>query len=252
MVSFKRRVANLIERVSGNLVIPPYDVHLGPERMHLRRFFDYFSVDCVFDIGANTGQYATMLREMIGFRGPIISFEPIPELAAALKVEAASMPNWYVEALALDRESGPATFNVMSETQFSSLRRPSADQPGIFRADNAVAREVPVMRATIAEVLPRWQEKLGFKRPFLKMDTQGNDLAVVEGAGAALARFVGLQSELAIQTLYEGATDYAETIRRYQALGFELSALIPNNRGHFPQLIEIDCVMFRRDAKPVS
>lgn len=252
VTSWKRRIANAIEQVSGALVIPPHEVHLGPERMHLRRFFKHFGVDCVFDIGANAGQYAEMLREAVGFRGPIISYEPIPELAAQLQRRAAGDPGWHVEALALDREAGPALFNVMADSQFSSLRQPSQDQPGIFRADNLVRRQVPVLRTTLAREFARWQDRLHFRRPFLKMDTQGNDLAVVEGAGDALQSFVGLQSELAIRRLYEGAAGYAETIAGYEARGFELSALVPNNAGHFPLLVEIDCLMYRRDAAQVG
>jgi FkbM family methyltransferase len=247
--TFKRRIANVIEKLSGNLVIPPYEVYRGPEKMLLRQFFAHFGVDCVFDVGANKGQYATHLREDIFYRGPIISYEPIPELAAGLRAQAAGAHNWHVEQLALDREAGPAVFNIMAEDQFSSLRRPAPDQPAIFNADNRVAREVEVMRATLSEELPRWQERLGFRRPFLKMDTQGNDLAVVQGAGAALGIFVGLQSELSIRRLYAGAPNYAETIDQYTSMGFELTGLIPNNKGHFPLLVEIDCVMHRRGAE---
>ena len=43
-----------------------------------------------------------------------------------------------------------------------------------------------------------------------------------------------------------------ETIDAYRAKGFELSALVPNNAGTFPILVEIDCVMFRQDALPVT
>lgn len=192
-----------------------------------------------------------MLRSEIGFKGPIISFEPIPTLAAAVKARAAADRAWHVEALALDREAGPAVFNVMADSQFSSLRKPATDQPGIFLADNAVSQEIEVMRSTLAIELPKWQAKLGFARPFLKMDTQGNDLAVVTGAGPAIAGFVGLQSELAIRKLYDGAADFAETIAAYRALDFELSALVPNNPGHFPLLVEIDCIMFHKTARPV-
>lgn len=254
--SLKRRIANLIERVSGNLVVHPFEAHLVTERVVLQRFYRHFGVDCVFDVGANCGQYAIMLREKIGFRGPIISFEPIPELAEQLKTDTTvargSEGNWFIETLALDREAGPATFNVMADSQFSSLRRPANGQPLAFDHANSVSREIRVMRSTIADELPKWQARLGFKRPFLKMDTQGNDLAVVEGAGDTLRAFVGLQSELAIRTLYAGAADYAETIAAYQARGFEFSALVPNNAGHFPTLIEIDCIMYRRDALPGS
>ena len=59
--------------------------------------------------------------------------------------------------------------------------------------------------------------------------------------------FVGLQSELAIKRIYERSLDFREALTFYQSLGFELSALIPNNAGHFPVLIEIDCIMGRKD-----
>ena len=48
------------------------------EQQHLKKIFKYTEVDCVFDIGANYGQYAKMLRSDIKFKGLIISFEPIP------------------------------------------------------------------------------------------------------------------------------------------------------------------------------
>jgi FkbM family methyltransferase len=253
MPSLKRRIADFIESTTGVLVISPntFKLYQAPERVHLSRFFPYFGVDCVFDVGANEGQYATFLREAVGFKGPIISFEPIPKIAQALRAKSAVDRNWYVEQLALDREAGPAIFNVMVSSEFSSLRKPSQDQFGLFDAHNKIYREVEVMRTTIAAELPRWQGKLGFSRPFLKLDTQGNDLAVVEGAGDGLRSFVGLQSELAIRKLYEGAAGFSETIDAYRARGFELSALVPNNAGTFPILVEIDCVMFRREALPV-
>lgn len=247
--TLKRRIAIQIERTSGILVIKPNELYLAHERMHLRRFFAHFGVDCVFDVGANRGQYAMMLRNDVGFRGPIISYEPIPEIVGELRAISANDPAWYIEELALDREAGPATFHAMARSTFSSLRSPSADQLGIFNVSNKVARDVRVMRATIAEELAKWQKKLGFKRPFLKMDTQGNDHAVVKGAGDALQAFVGLQSELAVRKLYDGAKGFAECIADYMQHGFELSALVPNNVGHFPLLVEIDCIMFNSSAE---
>jgi FkbM family methyltransferase len=252
MTSLKRHMANFIERTTGVLIISPaaFKLYQAPERIHLSRFFPYFGVDCVFDVGANEGQYATFLREAVNFTGPIISFEPIPEIADVLRAKSVVDRDWYVEQLALDRESGPAIFNVMVDSEFSSLRKPFIGQPDLFDQKNAVLRQVEVMRTTIAVELQRWQTKLGFKRPYLKMDTQGNDLAVVEGAGDALGAFVGVQSELTIRRLYEGADDFASAIEAYRDKGFELSALVPNNAGHFPILVEIDCVMFRGDAFP--
>lgn len=251
MPSLKRRLAQALERVSGAYVVHPAEAYQLPERLHLRRFFDHFAVDCVFDVGANEGQYASMIREL-GYKGPIVSFEPIPEVAAALQQRAARDGAWYVERLALDREAGPAQFNIMAASVFSSLKAPNPDQLPIFDAQNAVARTVEVMRSTLAVETPRWQAKLGFKRPFLKMDTQGNDLAIVEGAGDALATFVGLQSELAVRQLYTGAAGFAETLTAYTRHGFELSALVANTAGHFPDLVEIDCIMYRGQGGAAS
>jgi FkbM family methyltransferase len=251
-MSVKRKVARLLERMTGCLVIPPREVHLGPERVHLRRFFQHFGVDCVFDVGANAGQYASMLRQTAGFAGDIISFEPIPELAAQLRVAAASDKRWFIEEKALDREAGPASFNIMQLDQFSSLHAPHEDQPDIFRDGNKIVRSIPVQRTTLAAEIERYQAQLGFRHPFLKMDTQGNDVAVFEGAGASIATFVGIQSELPIKSLYAGSSGFSEAIAAYHARGFELSAFVPNNEGHFPMLVETDCILYRRGAQPVE
>ena len=80
------------------------------------------------------------------------------------------------------------------------------------------------------------------------MDTQGHDLAVAAGAGEELKAFVGLQSELAMVQLYAGSPSYREALDFYASYGFTLSAFVPNNFGHFPRLMEMDCIMFRESA----
>jgi hypothetical protein len=52
------------------------------------------------------------------------------------------------------------------------------------------------------------------------MDTQGNDFAVTEGAGNALGAFVGLQSELAMGKLYNGAVGLCFLHRRFHRTRF--------------------------------
>ena len=79
------------------------------------------------------------------------------------------------------------------------------------------------------------------------MDTQGHDFQVAQGAGEILKEFIGLQSELSIKPIYEDTLDYQKVIAYYTSQGFELSAFVPNNEGHFPQLIEIDCIMYNKN-----
>jgi FkbM family methyltransferase len=222
-------------------------LHLLPEQTHLQRLLNHFGVDCVFDVGANTGQYATMLRRKARFRGRIISFEPIPEAAAAIRRKAKGDALWTVEELALADTSEPRLFNVMAGSEFSSLSAPRHDEVTRFAAMNRPVRSIEVQTETLANAFPCLQAQYGFKRPFLKMDTQGFDLAVLRGAGDVLQKFIGFQSELSIRRLYEEAADFRDAITFYQSLGFDLSAFVPNNAGHFPALIEIDCIMVRRD-----
>jgi FkbM family methyltransferase len=217
------------------------------ERDHLARFFEHFRVDCVLDVGANAGQYADVIRREVGFAGPIISFEPVPQLAAMLRTKAEADPHWHIRELALDREVRDAVFHVAAANEFSSLKTSSHADTRRFARLNTAVQKVPLRTSTLAVELPRLQSELGFRRPFLKLDTQGNDIEVVEGAGEAIARFVGLQSELAFRRLYENASYFDEALRVYAAKGFVLSALVPNNAGHFPDLVEMDCIMYRKD-----
>jgi len=75
------------------------------------------------------------------------------------------------------------------------------------------------------------------------MDTQGYDMEIVVNGRDVLDNFIGLQSELAIKKIYESAVDYRQVISYYEECGFTLSAFLPNNAGHFPLLVETDCLM---------
>jgi len=241
----RRLALRMMEKALDALVVPVGEVALAFEWEHLRRFFQRFAIDCVFDVGANAGQYATMLRQRVGYRGQIISYEPIPERAATMRAAAAEDPAWVVEELALDATAGRASFNVFAVDEFSSLHSLTDLARQQFHEHVNLTRRIDVKTNTLADELVRYQAKLGFKRPYLKLDTQGHDLSVAAGAGERLRDFVGLQSELAIQRLYEGAPSFEEALAFYRSRGFELSALVPNNLGHFPRLLEIDCIMFR-------
>jgi FkbM family methyltransferase len=243
MTSWKRHVVNALTR--------PFDLILAHKGLawelmepeQLERFLAIFKVDCVFDVGANVGQYATRLRE-IGFKGLIVSFEPNPDAAKALREAAAGDDQWIVQELALDEQSRPLTFNIMKSSQFSSLHDPDHSYAESLTESNSVERQVNLVTQTLESVFPDLQLKHRFRRSFLKMDTQGHDVAVAKGAGSYLRQFVGLQSELSLTALYKDQPGFVEGLEFYRSAGFKLSALVPNNAGHFPDLNEVDCIMY--------
>jgi FkbM family methyltransferase len=254
MESVKRKIADKVGRIFGVSIMRPAvmqqtisgNLQEAVEQYNLSRFLRHFDVDCVFDVGANAGQYAEKLRTKCDYRGPIISFEPIHDLANPLRQKASNQSNWFIEETVLSEKSGPITFNVMASDQFSSIKKPR-DEDEQFEG-MAVTAAATLEATTLESHFEKYQMKLGFKRPFLKMDTQGSDLDVARGAGRRLKKFVGLQSELSFNPLYANAPTAFEAITFYRSQGFELTALIANNGGYFPRLFEMDCICYRKDA----
>ena len=221
------------------------------EQIQLKKLLRYLDVDAVFDIGANQGQYAEMLRRG-GYQGHIFSFEPNPRDAAVLRQRSARDDKWIISELAISNQDGVAQFNVMQSSQFSSLSTPSHEDVNLFVKLNAVSETIEVKTERLEKTLRRLQSEYGFARPFLKMDTQGYDVNIFKGSANIVQEFVGLQSELAIAKLYADSVDFREALTVYESHGFTLSALVPNNAGHFPRLVEVDCIMIRSDLVPAK
>lgn len=217
------------------------------EIRHLKRLFDFLDIDCVLDVGANMGQYATMLRKRVGFSGKIISFEPNPALHPELLKRSLSDEHWHVMNIALSNTEGNLPFNIMAESQFSSLKAPNTQEYTGLSHLNKVQQIVTVPCFRLDTLFAELRAKHSFARPFLKMDTQGNDGAVLEGACNIIGEIRGLQSELSFKRLYKDAPSYDEALAAYAHAGFELSALVPNNAGHFPFLLEMDCMMINKN-----
>jgi FkbM family methyltransferase len=221
-------------------------VHQYPEIQALKRFLSFFAIDCLFDVGANRGQYATMLRKDAGYKGLILSFEPNPDVFAHLQKQATSDRNWHVFNMALSDFNGTASFNIMAADQFSSLEKPSDAQDAIFADRNKVTKTVDMQCRRLDTLLPELVAQHGFARPFLKMDTQGHDLSVCEGAGDVLSTILGVQTELGVRPIYEGGTNYRAMIDWLDARDFVPSAFFANNKGHFPLLVEMDGIFVNR------
>jgi hypothetical protein len=98
---------------------------------------------------------------------------------------------------------------------------------------------------TLDTVLPTLRERLGFERPYLKLDTQGFDMEVLRGGSSSLATVLALQTEASVIGIYKSMPTYMETIRYLGERGFDLSGLYPVARDSSLRLFEFDCVMIR-------
>lgn len=213
----------------------------------LQRLLALIDADMVFDIGANVGQYASQLRREVGYRGPLLSFEPIPAAAARLRELAGQDRDWRVRECAIDAEPGRARFNVMAGDQFSSLLAPSRQFEGRFHGQHTVAQVIDVETITLRDAV---EAAPAFARGLLKLDTQGSEMRILRASVEALARFPAVQIEIGFQTLYDGEEDFHQVQAAFEAWGYRLCALFPNNRGHFPHLLEMDALFLRQACFP--
>src|SRR5262245_22203634 len=224
---------------------------VGPDLVlhdHLSMIFERYGVDCVLDVGANRGQYGRELR-LAGYRGRLVSFEPVEQLSRELRETVAGDAAWTVQRVALGRQSGTAELNVTRHDVVSSFRAPGAFAVERFGEATEVARHERVAIRRLEEVLDELCGDGPPPRCFLKMDTQGYDLEVFAGLGRWAEHVVGLQSEVAVIPLYTGMPRVAEALAHYEAAGFELTGLFPLSHDEGTgRMIEFDCVMVRPAA----
>jgi len=249
MITLFMNAASKVLRKMRYTIIPTWRLAHYPLAQHLRKIFRTFEIDCVLDVGANKGQYHDFLRGQVGYEGKIVSFEPIPDHVEILRRRAAHDREWFIEGCALGSAPGQATFNVMTNTEFSSFLDPDHSNAGSFGGRNEVVTTITVEVKTIDGVIPALQDRLGFRRPYLKLDTQGFDLEVIKGSHEQLKNIWALQTEISVKAIYHNMPNYVETIAAMESLGFGISGIYPNNPDHFPEAVEFDCVMVNKLLK---
>jgi hypothetical protein len=82
-------------------------------------------------------------------------------------------------------------------------------------------------------------------RTYLKLDTQGWDLEVLDGAHRALDYIVALQTEVAVQPIYDEMPLMQDSLSAITGRGFTPSGFFPVTLDSAMALIEFDLVAVR-------
>lgn len=179
-----------------------------------------YRVNCVLDVGANSGQFAQSLRR-IGYTGHICSFEPVPDAFSALSARMAHDRFWHGYRWALGESDSQRVLHIATDsTAMSSFLAPISDA---WRLEHRTV-DMKRLDSVFGEVI----DDLDVRNPcvYLKMDTQGYDNKVVEGAERCLHMITCLQSEVSILPTYCDMTSYHDVLRRYEEYGYVLYSLV--------------------------
>ncbi|MCC2113721.1 MAG: FkbM family methyltransferase [Hyphomicrobiales bacterium] len=225
-----------------------------PKRKTLRKWFPPFEtrnivhlldrnrISVVLDVGANRGQYAERLRSG-GYRGRIVSFEPLAEPHRILSAAAARDSNWTVfRPVALGAEAGSVTINVYEDDSLSSAHQ--------FTAEAAGEKGRGLDHSETVDLVPLaalFDELVGSDdRAFLKIDVQGTEFDVLKGAAPVIDRIFGLQVELPLAPMYAGEATLTDLVGHITDLGFTMTFVAPvTNRKRLGPIDQIDGLFFR-------
>lgn len=226
-------------KIRNALLLCGIDVYPSDHRNSVQAFLQHLFVNkgvtSVWDVGANTGQYAEMLRN-IGFKGSILSFEPIPEAWAVIKEKATGDAGWRIwERLAIASASGSAELMITSDSVSSSLLSPLDT--------NKVIHSINVETATLASVVEK-------ARPagvtLLKLDCQGSEYEILESAASKISVFEYVQIEASIYPFYDGEKNVWQITELMSQKGYDVAFVFPGVADSKERMAQIE-MFFKRN-----
>jgi len=145
-----------------------------------RKFIHSDSI--VFDVGANVGQYTLLADKLVGDEGAVYAFEPSPDVLGRLQnnLEGNHVRHTELVCKAVAASNGVANFYPSNQSSNQGVGSLLPDR-GDMRVSEAIEVEVITLDAFCDE---KGIEKIDV----LKIDVEGFDLDVLQGANKVLVR----------------------------------------------------------------
>ncbi|MFN6248956.1 FkbM family methyltransferase [Microcystis sp.] len=240
---FKKTIKKLSRSLGIDL--KRYNIQTS-EAAKMHRLLAYHNIDLVFDVGANIGQYAKLLREL-GYSGRIVSFEPLSSAYSQLKAVSEKDPLWEIAPqTAIGNQEGEIVINIAGNS-YSSSALPMLDAHLESAPESAYSGSETVKLSRL-DTLAKDYIKSETKSIFLKIDVQGLEKQVLEGATAILPLVKGIKLELSLVPLYEGQVLFKEMIDIVEKLGYELYGIEPGFTAEKTgRMLQMDGIFFKPD-----
>jgi FkbM family methyltransferase len=181
-------------------------------------------VTVVLDIGANRGDYGLALRRL-GYGGRIVSFEPLSEPFQLLSTVSARDPLWRCEHMALGDASGNLTLHVATNRGASSSFLPMTETMAKVAPQLGYVADETVAVRRLDDLM---SDLIGSDDTcFAKIDVQGYESRVLQGARHMLRIAEALEIELSLTALYAGQPLVHEVLGDLHGAGFTPVSLEP-------------------------
>jgi len=229
---------------SCGIEVSRYRPSTSPE-LQLNNALNIARINLVFDIGANEGQFASQLRSH-GYQGKIVSFEPLTSASRKLHSLANQDEAWVVHnQCAIGAHDGDIEINIAGNSVSSSiLSMLQSHSDAAIDSVYVSSEKIPIFRLdSIANSYLEPDSNL-----FIKIDTQGYEWQVLDGARETLKQAQGVLCELSLVPLYDGQRLWRDIIDRLESEGFMLWALQKGfTDPRTGQSLQMDGIFLRRD-----
>jgi FkbM family methyltransferase len=195
------------------------------------------NIKTIIDVGANRGQFLFAANKCFP-AAQIYSFEPLPSLFSALKEGSKDLTNISVNNLALSKSEGEISFYESEYSHISSALKISEnnDNPKYF---DAKVKEIKVNTTTLNNF---FDGKKVQQPTLLKIDAQGLEKEILEGAEDFLEQINFIALELAFTKLYEEQPLFSEIHEYLISKGYTFLAPLDFHTGADNKIIEIDAL----------
>ena len=209
----------------------------------IRRFRGFGPVNLI-DIGAASGYFTENVDKFCGVRSALL-VEPIPKRCEELRAKFAAANFKIICGAAGDRE-GELKMDVLGWDNSSSILPVLRSDPNVTAGvDLSVAETI----RTRMQSLDRICVEQDFLEPvdLLKIDVQGAEHLVLDGAREVLQRVRAIWTEVSFRPLYEGSLTFEGISERCRSAGFMLAAITDGFCGANGELLQADVLFVRPD-----
>ena len=187
-----------------------------------KKILESYQIDTVLDIGANSGQFAQELRGEIGYTKRILSFEPLGTAFELLKRNAKADPAWEVFNFAIGDTEEKREINIAENSYSSSLLNILPSHLKALPNSKYIGKELVEIK-TLDSFFGDLCKTA--KNVYMKIDTQGFENKVLNGAETSLAHINTIQMEMSLIPLYDGEVLFNEMCILMSQKGYSLVAI---------------------------
>jgi len=206
---------------------------------------DFLGINMIFDIGANSGQFALSTLQN-GFTGDVISFEPTSAIYKRLIKNSQKFSNWQIhERTAIGEMCGDTIINIAGNSAASSSILPMGTQHQESAPEANYVGSENVKLITLDSVFNSYIRENS--KCFLKIDVQGYEDQVLKGASDSIQKINAVQLECSVVSLYEGDKTFEYYFDFFKKNGFELFTMETGfSNPNTGQLLQFDALFVRK------